>query len=201
MLFNFTEYNLNLPLRTCSSQPLISALIKLHFTCAHWYQPSKGFYWIWWVKSVMSRATTRKAERGDSGPCEKMDWYKGDEAEQESKMCARGKKNETAQKVTGGGSHQNANVVWDIYCRVLMQFKTGSLSCSPSPSPCWALINQPLKADVTWIALHTAAIRLYRRCGNQKTAEKFMKMPLIDGRHRRDQNIEFVCDATFGIEK
>lgn len=56
---------------------------------------------------------------------------------------------ETAQKVTGGGSHQNANVVRDIYCRVLMQFKTGSLSCSPSPSPCWVLINQPLRADVT----------------------------------------------------
>lgn len=66
----------------------------------------------------------------------------------EAKMCARGG-NETARKVTGGGSHQNANVAWDIYCRVLMQFKTGSLSCSPSPSRCWALINQPLKADVT----------------------------------------------------
>lgn len=42
------------------------------------------------------------------------------------KMCARD--NEAVQKVTGGGGHQNANVVRDIYCRVLMQFKTGSLS-------------------------------------------------------------------------
>lgn len=65
----------------------------------------------------------------------------------EHNVCEGG--NETAQKVTGGGSHQNANVAWDIYCRVLMHFKTGSLSCSPSPSPSWALINQPLKADVT----------------------------------------------------
>lgn len=109
-------------------------------------------------------------------------------------MCARD--NEAVQKVTGGGSHQNANVVWDIYCRVLMQFKTGSLSCSPSPSPCWALINQPLKADVTWIALQTAAIQLYHHCGIQTTAEKFMKMPLNNGRPRRDHNTEFVRDAT-----
>lgn len=71
--------------------------------------------------------------------------------------CARWE-NETVRKVTGGSSHQNANAVWDIYCSVLMQFKTGSLSCNPSPSLCWALINQPLKADVTWIALHTAAL-------------------------------------------
>lgn len=104
--------------------------------------------------------------------------------------------NETARKVTGGGSHQNANVAWDIYCRVLMQFKTGSLSCSPSPSRCWALINQPLKADVTWIALHTAAVQLHRQCGSRTTAEKFMKMPINEGRPRRGRNVEFVCDAT-----
>lgn len=97
--------------------------------------------------------------------------------------------NEMVQKVTEGGSHQNANVVWDIYCRVLMQFKTGSLSCGPSPSPCWALINQPLKADVTWIALHTAAIRLYHQCGNQTTAEKFMKMPPNNGCPRQETKI------------
>lgn len=93
------------------------------------------------------------------------------------------------QKVTAGSSHQNANAVWDIYCSVLMQFKTGSLSCSPSPSLCWALINQPLKADVTWIALHTAAIRLHHQCGKQTTAGKFMNMPLMTGRPRRCQNM------------
>lgn len=62
-------------------------------------------------------------------------------------MCMR--ENKTVLKVTGGGGHQNANVVWNIYCKVLMHFKTGSLSRSPSPSSSWALINQPLKADVT----------------------------------------------------
>lgn len=125
----------------------------------------------------------------------KTDWYKGEEAEQGRRKCVRGE-NETARKVTGGGSHQNANVAWDIYCRVLMQFKTGSLSRGPSPSRCWALINQPLKADVTWIALHTAAVQLHRQRGSRTTAEKFMKMPVNEGRPRRDRNIEFVCDAT-----
>lgn len=51
-----------------------------------------------------------------------------------------------------------------------MQFKTGSLSCSPSPSPCWALINQPLKADVTWI------IQLHHPRGDTTAAEKCMKI-------------------------
>lgn len=83
----------------------------------------------------------------ESGTCER--WIDTKAKRQRGRVKRVQGENETAQKVTGGGSHQNANVVWDIYCRVLMQFKTGSLSCSPSPSPCWALINQPLKADVT----------------------------------------------------
>lgn len=73
----------------------------------------------------------------------------GAKAKRRSKgaMCTRD--NEAVLKVAAGCSHQNANAVWDIYCRVLMQFKTGSLSRSPSASPCRAPINQPLKADVT----------------------------------------------------
>lgn len=40
-----------------------------------------------------------------------------------------------AQKVGERGAHQNANVVQEIYCRVLVQFKAGSLFHGASPKP------------------------------------------------------------------
>lgn len=94
----------------------------------------------------MSNMLSEKHEQKDR---KAKRWIDRQAKRQRRATCTHKGESETARKVTEGGSHQNANVVWDIYCGVLMQFKTGSLSCSLSPSPCWALINQPLKADVT----------------------------------------------------
>lgn len=120
------------------------------------------FKWMCWVKKG-NEESNRKAKREKMADARDglIQRLRGRAGEQ---MCRR-EKTRWHKKVTGGGSHQNANVIWDIYRRVLMQFKTGSLSCSPSPRPCWALINQPLNADVTWIVLHTSVIRLYSISG------------------------------------
>lgn len=129
-----------------------SALIKgNHFTFRRWDQPNNSPYWVWRVNNAKSGATRRPKQWNSMG------WGRAPE------QNVRGGGPRRHKKVTGGGIHQNANVVWDIYCRVLMCFKTGSLSCSTSPSPCWALINQPLKADVTWIALHTMCVSVWAR--------------------------------------
>lgn len=133
-----------------------SAVIKgNHSTLRRWYQPNNGWYRVW---RVNKEQTDAKAKRQTVAHGKKNGSVRR-RGRARVQNVGEGGETRRRKRWRGGGIHQNANVVWDIYCRVLMRFKTGSLSCSTSPSPCWALINQPLKADVTWIALHTAAIR------------------------------------------
>lgn len=150
---------------------------------------------ICWVKNIMSTVTRReKVASSNDGLIEGLKgsgkkgyggwWWCGGTRQR--------------KKVTGGGCHQNANVVWDIYCRVLMQFKTGSLSCSPSPGPCWALINQPLKADVTWIALHTACSGC--SVSTRKRLKNLWRCPLMMVDPEEIQ-IKDVCDVAIKIKK